>query len=164
MALPQIKNRNWQSDQTRDPSAIDNITYNERAGARKVTEVGKYLIPLNNGAGGFTTDASTVRVLQAAGLNLAIYNNSGTVQAVTFGDSTMAPQAAGIVQTGANAPFVGIPCTPNSWTYVASGIWQYVGTSNASLLVFVIDDPSYVVVQPQTNSSNAQQTTGPENT
>lgn len=152
MAL-QIKDRKIKGDQTRDPSNIELLTYNEKAGSRKSSEVGRALIPMGDGAAGFTTDASTKRVLPAAGINLAIYNNSGAVHAVTVGDSTVTAQAAGAVQVSGSNVFVGVPCAPNAWTYLAAAQWNYVQTDSAALLVFIIDDPTYIVTQPANNAS-----------
>src|ERR1035437_6689566 len=143
MANP-IRNRQVQGNNIRDGGSIDNFTYNEKAGSRKTSEVGRSLLPLGDGAAAFTTDASTKRILPSAGLNLAVYNNSAAVHAVTVGDNTMTPQAAGAVQTAGSptAPFVGVPCMPNAWTYVAAAQWNYIATDNAALLVFIIDDSS----------------------
>ncbi len=149
----QIKNRQIPGDQSRDPSIVELLTYNEPAGARKSIEVGRALLPIPNGAGGYTTDATTRRSLPSAGKNLAIYNNAATVAAVTVGDVTVTAQAAGAVQTSGSNVFVGVPCTPNAWTYLACAQWSYVIASTATLLVFLIDDPTYIVTQPANNAS-----------
>ena len=72
MANP-IRNRQVQGNNIRDGGSIDNFTYNEKAGSRKTSEVGRSLLPLGDGAAAFTTDASTKRILPSAGLNLAVY-------------------------------------------------------------------------------------------
>lgn len=151
--MPNIKNRAIQSDQVRDPSSIDAITYNEKAGAFKNSEVGRALIPLGDGAGGYTTNATAPKVLPSAGKNVAIYNNSAAVHSATVGDSSMTPQAAGTVQVTASGVFVGVPCPPNQWTYLAAAQWNWVATDSASLLVFIIDDATYIVTQPANNAS-----------
>jgi len=157
-----IRERQIAGDQSRDPSSIELLSYNEKAGARKSAEVGRALIPLGDGAGGYTTNASTARrVLPSAGVNLAIYNNAGAVGAVTVGDNTVASQAPGAVQVSGNNVFVGVPCPPNAWTYLAAAQWNYVVASAATLLVFIIDDATYMLAQPFNNSQNAQQTTAP---
>lgn len=154
MANPTIKNRQVDGAGSRDQSSIDLLIYNERSGARKSMEVGRALLPLQNGAASWTTNASAAPIaLPAAGKNLAIYNNSSTVYSVTVGDSTMTAQAVGAVQSGATAPFVGVPCQPNSWTYLSTGQWNFVATNNASLQVFLIDDPTFIITQPATNAS-----------
>ena len=133
-----INKRNFPGNEVQDPSAIDMLTYNDMSGSRKVSEVGRSLIPLGNGAAAFTTDASTARILPGLGINLAIYNNSGSVGSVTFGTSnaqvSLAPGA-----TNATGQ-VGIPCMPNAWTYVAANQYQWVITSDSTLLTFIIAD------------------------
>lgn len=159
---PVIRERQIPGDQTRDPSIIELLTYNEKSGARKSIEVGRSLIPLGDGAGGFTTNASTPRILPSAGLDLAIYNNAGTVGAVTVGDNTMTAQAPGAVQSGGTAPFVGVPCMPNAWTYLAAAQWNWVASTASTLLVFIIDDSTFMFALPATISSNPQQTAAPQ--
>lgn len=153
MANPQIKNRAIPSDQTRDPASIELLTYNEKSGARKSVNVGNALIPLGDGAAGFTTDATTRRSLGTGGKNLAIYNNSAAVHAVSVGDVTVTASAAGAVQTSGSNIFVGVACTPNSWTYLSTAQWNYVIADSALLLVYLIDDPSYINTQPANNAA-----------
>ena len=150
-----IKNRTVAGNYSVDPSSIDLLTYNEKAGAKKVTPAGPLLLPLGAGTpgvGGFTTDASTPKILNSAGLSLAIYNSDTRVHAVTVGDATMTPQAPGAVQSGAT-PFVGVPCGPGAWTYVGAGQWNWVATNSSTLMVFVIDDHTLIITQPQNNAS-----------
>jgi len=93
---------------------------------------------ISGGATAYTTDASTIKVLDNLGACLAVYNNSSTVHAVTLGEAaTQTALAAGV--TDANG-HVGIPCMPNAWTYIACATSRYVITDSASLLVFLIDD------------------------
>lgn len=128
-----------------DPANIDNMTFNEKAGARKSAEVGRKLIPLKATATTYTTDASTVRSLPSAGRNLAIYNNSSAVHAVTFGeDATITALAAGVVDASGH---VGIPCAANAWTYVAAGEQVTVITDSALLLVYLIDDDTFISLE-----------------
>lgn len=151
---PSIKNRQLPGDQSRDPSALDLLIYNERSGARKSMEVGRALLPLQNGANSWTTNASAAAIaLPSAGKNLAIYNNSSTTYSVTVGDSTVTAQAVGAVQNSSGNIFVGVACQPNSWTYLSTGQWNYVITNNVALLVYLIDDPTYIVTQPANNAS-----------
>lgn len=161
--MPKIQNRAIPGDQSRDPAIVELLTYNERAGARKSINVGPSLLPLGDGAGGYTTDASTKRVLPSAGIQLYVYNNSSSVEAVTLGDTTMTAQAAGAVQTSGSptAPFIGVPVPPNSYLYISSGIWNYVATNSSSLIVMIVDDPTYIITQPQTNSSDNLINTAP---
>jgi len=148
MATPVIKSRQVAGDKSRDPSAIELLEYNEQSGSRKSIEVGRALLPLGDGASGFTTNAVTPRILPSAGRNLAIYNNAATVGAVTVGDNTMTAQAAGAVQTSGTNHFVGVPCPPNAWTYLAAAQWNWVAANAATLLVFLIDDDTYIIAQP----------------
>jgi hypothetical protein len=161
--MPNIRERQIPGDQSRDMSTIELLTYNEKAGARKSVEVGRALIPLGDGAGGFTTNAATApRILPSAGINLAIYNNSGAVGSITVGDNTMVSQAPGAVQISGSNVFVGVPVQPNGWLYLSSAQWNWVAASASTLLVFIIDDPTYMFTLPATVSSNPQQTAAPQ--
>ena len=146
-----INKRNSPGNQTQDPSAMDMLTYSDQSGARKTSEVGRSLLPLGDGAGGYTTDASTARILPGAGRNLAIYNNSAAVHSVTISaaSSTVA-LAAGAANAAGN---VGVACAPNSYTYVACNQNNWVVTDSATLLVYLIDDYSSIQVQSQNNAS-----------
>lgn len=150
---PQIKNRAIPGDQTRDPAIIELLTYNEKSGARKSVNVGNALIPLGDGAGGFTVDATTRRSLGTGGKNLAIYNNSAAVHSVTVGDVTVTAQAAGGIQNSSGNIFVGVPVPPNSWFYLSAAQWNYVIADSAALLVYLIDDPTYINTQPANNAA-----------
>ncbi len=159
--MAKILERTLDGSYSVDPSSIELLTYNPRSGARKSVEVGRALLPLGDGAGGYTTNAATPKILPSAGKDLAIYNTAGAVGSVTVGDNTMVPQAAGAVQISGTNVFVGVPCPPGTWTYLAAGQWNWVATSAATLLVFIIDDPTFIFALPATNSSNPQQTIAP---
>jgi hypothetical protein len=162
MAAPLIKSRQIVGDKSRDLAIIELLSYNEKSGARKSIEVGRALLPLGDGAGGYTTNASTApRVLPSAGRNLAIYNNAGAVGAVTVGDNTMTAQAPGAVQVSGTNQFVGVPCMPNSWTYLSAAQWNYVAATAATLLVFLIDDDTYIIAQPPAVIASDELTTAP---
>lgn len=139
------KIRNVPGQSVQDPSIIHNLEYNDAAGSKKVSEVGRHLVPLkyiNAGLLAYTTDASTARPLDKEGACLAVYNSSGVLQTVTLGEaSSVASLAAGVTDAGGH---VGIPCIPNNWTYIACGNSNWVITSSNLLLVFVIDDNSYI--------------------
>lgn len=139
--------RTFPGNKVQDPSTIANHTYNEQSGAQKNMEVGRKLLPLGDGASGYTTDATTAKKLPSKGKNLAVYNNAGAVGSVTLGTNTPAlvSQAPGAVQASTNGQSVGIPCTPNDWTYIAAGEHDWVIASAATLLVFIIDDNSSIV-------------------
>lgn len=138
--------RNLQGQNVQDPSAIANLEYNDAAGSKKVSEVGRHLLPLkfiSGGAVAYTTDASTARRLDSPGRCLAVYNNAGALGSITLGNVTAAPVvlAAGVTDANGN---VGIPCQPNAWTYIACDDNYWVIASAATLLVFVIDDKTAI--------------------
>jgi hypothetical protein len=146
-----IQKRNFPGDQTLDPSSIDNLEYNNAAGAKKVAEVGRHLLAITLGGGAFTTDASTIRPLPGQGKNLAVYNNNTAVGSVTLGEaSTQLSLAPGVTDASGH---VGIPCAPNSWTYIACGPSNWVISSAATLLVFIIDDSTSIKKQSNDNAS-----------
>jgi len=142
--MAEIKKRNIQGFDTQDTGAIANNTYNNAAGANKTAEVGRHLLPLPvPGVGnGYTTNPSSAYPLPNAGRNLAVYNNSGTVAAITFGtDGTVTALAAGATDSSGR---VGLPCMPNSWSYFAGGYSNWVISSSSSLLVYLINDNSSI--------------------
>lgn len=128
---------------TQDPSTIAAHTYNEPAGARKSAEVGRHLLPLNSG--GTPTTNATTAIVVGKGKNLAVYNNSNAVGSITLGDSNNVPtaQAPGAVQASTTQN-VGIACAPNAWTYIALADQDQVIASAATLLVYLIDDPTSI--------------------
>lgn len=128
---------------TVDGLEIANASYSNSSGAQKNAEVGRHLKPLNASGTTFTTDASTARSLPAKGRNLAVYNNAGAIGSVTLGtDATVASLAAGVADAAGN---VGIPCKPNDWTFIACYDKNYVISSAATLLVFLIEDDSTIL-------------------
>lgn len=149
-----INKRNLPSNAVQDPGAIDVLEYNNSAGARKVAEVGRHLIPLPTpGVGtGYTTNVSAAAfALPSAGKNLAVYNNAGAVGSITLGTaSSVASLAPGVTDSSGN---VGIACAPNAWTYIACGPQNWVISSAATLLVYLIDDDTSIQVQSQNNAS-----------
>jgi hypothetical protein len=136
--------RNIRGPAVEDPSSIQALTYNEQTGAQKNMDMGHHLIPLKINATTFTTDATTARAVPM-GKTLAIYNNTGSAGSITLGDtSAVALLAAGATDVNGN---VGIPCKPNDWTYISVYDRQYVISSAATLLVFVVKDDSSVANQ-----------------
>lgn len=138
--------RNVSGNNIQDPGILHNLEYNDAAGSKKVSEVGRHLLPIpfiSAGALAYSTDASSAaRVVPNQGRCLAIYNNDTAVHSITLGeDNTVVALGAGV--TDANG-HVGIPCIPNSWTYVACAQQQWIKTDNVKLLVFLIDDNSQV--------------------
>jgi hypothetical protein len=128
---------------TVDPSSIATNTYNDAVGAQKNMEAGHHLLPIPAG-GAFTCDATTARAIEK-GKTLAIYNTTSTLYSATLGDSAaMASLAPGATDASGN---VGIPCIGNNWTYIANYDRQFVRTSNAALLVFIVKDESNVILE-----------------
>lgn len=129
-----------------DPSSITNLTYNEASGAQKNLAAGHCLKPLDVAGGGYTTDATTARSVRK-GTTLAIYNNSGSVGSITISDLITTPSlAAGATDVNGN---VGLACRPNDWTYFNTYKKNFVIASAATLLVYVVEDESYVSNQSQ---------------
>lgn len=142
-------NRQIMGNNSVDGSATQLLEYNAPAGSQKVSEVGRHLLPLTADGVTFTTNATSSIALPAQGKCLAVYNNSGTVGSITLGESasTNLSLAAGVTDA---AGHVGIPCMPNAWTYIACGIQQWVIASASTLLVFLVDDHTYI--RPATGS------------
>lgn len=137
-------------ENTLDPSAIANVEYNDAAGSKKVSEVGRHNLPfpfISGGSVSYTTNLTTARPLPKKGMPLAVYNNSGTVHSVTLGESASSPAAALAAGVTDAAGHVGVPCTPNAWTYIATGTKTWVIADSASLLVFLVSDNSSIVNQ-----------------
>jgi hypothetical protein len=134
-----------------DPSQIEAVQYNPASGGKKVLTVGPRLLPIpivTAGTPTFTTNASVAPVaLPLKGLNLAIYNNAGTAGSVTTGGITMTSQAIGAFDAAGD---VGVACPPNSYTYVSMGNNQYVATSAATLIVYIIEDPTWIAQETPT--------------
>jgi hypothetical protein len=138
------KIRTFPGYETQDEGSLANLMYNKAAGAEKNTDVGKHLLPLNDGAGGFTTDATTARKLPAQGKNISVYNKSGTAESITLGEtSAVASLAIGVTDVNGH---VGIPCKPNDWTNIACSEQDWVIASSANLLVFLIDDDTSIKI------------------
>jgi hypothetical protein len=134
--------RKLKINSTNDPSSIQALTYNHQTGAQKNMEMGHHLIPIPTSSTTFTTDASVSAVaLPSKGLTLAIYNNSGTARAATLGDSTVT--ALGIGVTNASG-LVGVPCAPNSWTYLATFDKTHVITNSSDLKVMIVADSTVI--------------------
>jgi len=137
--------RNVQGKKVEDVPVIANNIYNNAAGAQKNAEVGRFLVPLNIDGSTYTTDATTARRLPSKGRNVAVYNNSGVVHSITAGDRDVAAMVAlaiGVVDNATRR--VGIACPPNAWTYVALYEQQDVISDNAALLVYLIEDDTFI--------------------
>jgi hypothetical protein len=142
--------RQTQGQNVYDPSSIDALEFNPAAGSKKVSEVGRSLLPLKQVVGGvfgYTTNATTAIPLDFAGQCLAVYNNAGTIGSITLGNGA-APTvlAPGVTNTAGQ---VGIPCMPNAWTYIACSSNNWVIASAATLLVFVVEDNTNIKQEAQ---------------
>lgn len=139
--------RQTQGQNVYDPSNIAAMQFNPAAGSQKVSEVGRSLLPMkfiSGGAVAYTTDGSTARALDSPGKCLAVYNNAGAVGAVTLG-ATAAEVATALAAGVTDATgHVGIPCMPNAWTYIACGSNNWLKSTAATLLIFVIDDETNI--------------------
>lgn len=140
-----------------DPLSIKSNEYNPQSGGQKSLAVGPHLIPIQIN-GGYKTDVSTVTALPILGANLAIYNNSGTVGTVTIGNSSsITSQAIGVADTNGN---VGVACAPNTYTYLSMGYNQWIISSAATLIVYIIEDPTRIAQETgpyaQQNNANTQ--------
>lgn len=145
--MPAKKIRNIEGRKIEDQPVIINNQYSNSAGAEKNTEVGRHLVPLDIDGATWTTDATTARKLPAKGRNIAVYNNSSTLYAITLGnrdEAAMVALAPGV--TDANKR-VGIACKPNDWTYIACYEQQDVISQNVALLVYLIEDDSFIKVE-----------------
>ena len=136
------KNRTVIGSKIKDTGSITNEQYNEVSGGQKQIDVGPKLIAIPTATGG-TTSATVAVPLPSAGRSVHIYNNSGTVGSVAFGDGTVSAPAPGVIDASG---FVGIPCEPNAWTHLSVGDATFVRTTGA-LIVFLVDDDSSLVQQ-----------------
>lgn len=144
-------NRTVPGPNTMDPAAISSIQYNDAAGSQKVSEVGIHPLPfpfISGGVLSYKTNLTTTPLpLPRKGMGLAVYNNSAAVHSITLGESAAAiPTALAAGVTDA-AGHVGIPCTPNTWTYIATGLQNWVIADSALLLVFIISDNTTITNQ-----------------
>jgi hypothetical protein len=132
---------------------VSSIVYNPAAGATKVLNVGPRLLPIPTGLGTWTTNITAATGIPTLGANLAIYNNSGTAASVTVGQSAaVASEAIGAVDANGN---VGVACPPNSYTYVSMGYNQWIIGSAATLIAYIIEDPTMIIKE---SGPYAQQT------
>jgi hypothetical protein len=138
-----------------DPNQIEAVQYNPASGGKKVLAVGPRLLPIpivSAGTPTWTTNASGTAVgLPTLGANLAIYNNTGTAGSVTIGDIGITSLAIGAVDANGNT---GVACPANSYTYISMGNHRYVITSAATLIVYIIEDPTQI--QQETPTRVAQ--------
>lgn len=137
-------NRSIDNRSIADPHSIDNAQHNQSAGAKKIMNVGPVLLPLPTGAT-FTCNATTAVGLPAIGKNIAVYNNANAVGSITLGtDGTVTVLASGVINASGQA---GIACPPNAWTYISMGTQQFIIASAATLLVYMVDDASFLSLE-----------------
>lgn len=137
-------------NRTIDPNAIGSgldaatLTFNPQSGANKTLPTGPHLLPIPVGTT-WTTSANGAPVnLPRLGLNIAVYNNAGAVGTITIGNTPgIASLGIGAVDIYGNA---GVPCPPNSWTYLSMGYNQWIITSAATMFVFLFDDSTFVQI------------------
>jgi hypothetical protein len=136
--------RNRKNKVVSDPANIADLTFNEMSGAKKNLPVGPFLIPIDDGAGGKTTSATTIRALEL-GSQLYIYNTTGAAASVRFSNNPAATAlAAGVVD--APSGDVGVPCSPGIYTQLCNFDHRYIITQ-AGLLIFKVNDGTRIVDQ-----------------
>jgi hypothetical protein len=141
--------RNSKGKDVQDPSSIQSLIYNLQVGAQKNMDMGHHLIPIFTG-GSYTTNVTTATAIPRRGITLAVYNNSGSVGSITLGmDNSIAALAVGATDTNGN---VGIACKPNDWTYIATYDKHFVRASASTLIVYVVEDDSYIISQSYDNT------------
>lgn len=128
-----------------DPNQIKAIEYNPASGGQKSLIVGPRFLPIpivTAGAQAYKTNVTSATALPYLGAILAVYNNAATAGSVTVGqDSTVTSQAIGVSDTAGN---VGVACAPNAYTYVSMGSNQWIIGSAATLIVYIIEDPTRI--------------------
>ena len=134
--------RKLKVNSTNDPSSIQAVTYNHQVGAQKNMEMGHHLIPIPTAPTTFTTDVSgTAVALPSKGITLAVYNNSSTAYSLTLGDSSVTALAVGATNASG---FVGVPCTPNNWTYIATFDKTHAISNSSNLKVMIVADSTVI--------------------
>ena len=123
-----------------DPSSVDSNTYNDAAGARKISDVGHYLAPVQTGATSFTTDLTTA-ALVGEGIILALYNSDTVVHSITL--DTVAPASALSAGTVSGA-LVGIALPPGQYTYINTYTNQYARTDDSTVFAYRVVDDSFM--------------------
>ena len=124
-----------------DSHSIESLGYNVSSGAFKNVNIGPKLNPLRPDGTSYTTNATTAINLGQPGKQLAVYNNAGTVGSITVSPTAIASLAVGVTDVNGN---VGVACPPNAWTYISMGDDVFVIASAATLLVYEIEDDSYL--------------------
>jgi hypothetical protein len=145
MTVPANKKiRQMKGSTVEDVLNAASLTFNRASGGQKNLGVGPHLKPLlvDPATNTYSTDATTARTLRP-GVLLAIFNKGSSVYSVTLGsDTSVAALAVGVTNSNGE---VGIPCKPGDWTYLSTFDKRTVITNNNNLVVFVVEDDTYIV-------------------
>lgn len=145
--------RQLPSRKVKDVGMLENLMFNEYAGAKKSLIVGPFLVPILTDPSGptWSTDATTARGF-LPGTYFAVFNtNISTVYAATLGDdSSISALSAGTTDSSGN---VGIPCPPLQWTYISTANKRFIITENDDLLVFIIKDDTNIIDETANRTS-----------
>lgn len=133
--------RKQQGQRVEDQGLLDNLGYNASAGGFKNVAVGPKLNPFTINGTTYTTNATPGVNLAQPGKMLAVYNNASAVGSITVSPLSAASLAPGVTDAAGN---VGVACPPNAWTYIGMGDAIWVIASAATLLVYIIEDDSYL--------------------
>jgi hypothetical protein len=124
--------------QNTDAQMINTVLYNDKSGAQKNMSVGQTLIAIKLSETSYTTNCTSASRQLVKGSQLAIYNNNNAVGAIKFSTtSTITVGTPGVADANGD---VAIICKPNDWTYICSGDKTWVRASDATLLVYLLDD------------------------
>lgn len=144
-------NRSIDIASLQDPYGIKSAEYNPSSGGQKSLIVGPKFLPIpivTAGSATWKTNITAATAMPYRGAILAIYNNAGTAGSVTIGqDATVTSQAIGATDANGN---VGIACPPNSYTYVSMGYDQWIIGSAATLICYIMEDPTKITQETGT--------------
>lgn len=130
MALKKYARRE-DGNQVQDFQSIQSGTYDILAGGMKNVNVGPTLKILG---------ALNVAVHVGKGNQLYVYNNTGAVHYVKFGDSAVAAPTS---------PADGIPIPANSYLLIGSGEDDYVRSDVATVFGYLMNDDTTLIVKSQ---------------
>jgi hypothetical protein len=125
MSVTRNKQRQKANTGIRGVHTVDELVYNEAAGARKVLPLGGLLTPV--GALGAAYNAG-------AGATVAVFNNTASPIFFAVGD------AAVVAPTG---PANGVPVPAYSYFYASLGANTHIIASSASGFGFLVSDDTY---------------------
>jgi hypothetical protein len=125
------RKRKQSGEDARGVGEIQQVEYNEKAGAKKV--LGPILGKLVRTPGGSPGVITTAASMSSAGKLVALFNNSASVAWALTGDSSVA------VPTSAN----GIALPPNAYTILALGPHTHVRADVGTVVAYEIEDNTY---------------------